>query len=483
MSPAHRTGTGAGGVRQRRIYGLETEYGLTSTPRGDRAVGPEEVARSMFRSMIAWGRSSNVFLGNGARIYLDVGSHPEYATAECDDLYDLLAHDAAGNVMVEQLRQQASDHLAAEGTPVEIYLFKNNVDSFGNSYGSHENYLVDRQVDLHRYYEAIMPFLVTRQLIAGAGHLSRAGIDERPEHAGAGPMTYRLSQRADQMWDTVSSATTRSRPMINTRDEPHGDPELYRRLHVIVGDSSMAEPSTLLKVGATELVLRLVEARVELPALGLDNPNLAIRQVSQDLDGRAVVDLSTGRTIDALSMQQAYLQAVLDHRDRLGELSPGLEHALALWTRTLAALEAGDLDTLARDVDWAIKLRLLRRFAERHGLDLEHPRMAQVAVAYHDITPGRGLFMLLQESGQVNRIVDDAAIERALTVPPPTRARLRGRFIDAAREAGVDYLADWMHLRLTRGTRTKALTLRDPFVDTDERVDRLVESMHQPLWD
>lgn len=471
-----------GQARTRRIYGLETEYGLTSQARGARGVGPEEVARQMFRGMIAWGRSSNVFLGNGSRIYLDVGSHPEYATAECDDLYDLVAHDAAGNRMVEDLRRLATDQLAADGTPVEVFLFKNNVDSAGNSYGCHENYLVDRVVDLNRYYRMILPFLVSRQLVAGSGHLSRTRLYERPERGGDGPTVYQLSQRADQMWDTVSSATTRARPMINTRDEPHGDPELYRRLHVIVGDSSMSQTTTLLKVGATELVLRLVEARVELPDLTLDNPSLAIRQISRDLTGRTPVELANGRTASALEIQQAYLQAVLDHRDRLGPMQPALEQALDLWQRTLTALEAGDQEALSRDIDWAIKHRLISRYADRHGLPLDSPRLAQVDLAYHDIAEGRGLFRLLEAHGEVNRVVDDAAIEAALTTPPPTRARLRGAFIDAARAAGVDFLADWMHLRINRGNQTRALTLRDPFRDTDDRVDALIAALDEPRW-
>ncbi|SDB84707.1 proteasome accessory factor A [Raineyella antarctica] len=471
-----------GTARSRRIYGLETEYGLTSRPRGQRSVGPEEIARQMFRGMIAWGRSSNVFLGNGSRIYLDVGSHPEYATAECDDLYDLVAHDAVGNRLVEDLRRLATDQLAQDGTPVEIFLFKNNVDSAGNSYGCHENYLVDRSVDINRYYRLILPFLVSRQLIAGAGHLSRTRLYERPDRGGDGPAVFQLSQRADQMWDTVSSATTRSRPMINTRDEPHGDPELYRRLHVIVGDSSMSQTTTLLKVGATELVLRLAEARIELPDLTLDNPNLAIRQISRDLTGRTPVELANGRTTTGLEIQSAYLQAVLDHQDRLGPMQPGLLRALELWQRTLTAIGAGDLDTLSRDIDWAIKHRLISRYADRHGLAPDSPRLAQLDLAYHDIADGRGLFRLLDAHGEVSRVVDDAAIERALTTPPPTRARLRGAFIDAARAAGVDYLADWMHLRINRGNQTRALTLRDPFQHTDERVDAMIAALDEPLW-
>src|SRR5664280_2963106 len=237
---------------ERRIYGLENEYGVTCTFRGQRRLSPDEVARYLFRRVVSWGRSSNVFLKNGARLYLDVGSHPEYATPECDSLVDLVTHDKAGERTLEGLLMDAERRLREEGIAGDIYLFKNNTDSAGNSYGCHENYLVGRAGEFQRLSDILIPFLVSRQVTCGAGKITTTS-------RGA---TFCLSQRADHIWEGVSSATTRSRPIINSRVEPHADAEKYRRLHVIVGDSNMSETTTMLKVGSADLVLRMIEAGV-----------------------------------------------------------------------------------------------------------------------------------------------------------------------------------------------------------------------------
>src|ERR1700709_1223019 len=234
----------------RRIYGLENEYGVTCTFKGQRRRCADRFARYLFRKVVSWGRSSNVFLRNGARLYLDVGSHPEYATPECDDIIDLVAHDKAGERVLEGLLVDAERRLHDEGIAGDVYLFKNNTDSAGNSYGCHENYLVSRHGEFSRLADVLIPFLVTRQIICGAGK-----VTQTPRGA-----SYSVSQRAEHIWEGVSSATTRSRPIINTRDQPPPDAQRFRRLHVIVGDSNMNETTTLLKVGATHLVLRMIEA-------------------------------------------------------------------------------------------------------------------------------------------------------------------------------------------------------------------------------
>ncbi|MFL6026834.1 MAG: proteasome accessory factor PafA2 family protein, partial [Friedmanniella sp.] len=250
----------------RRIYGLETEYGVACTSGGTRRLTPDEVARYLFRRVVTWGRSSNVFLRNGSRIYLDVGSHPEYATAECDDLVQLVNHDRAGERILEDLIVDAEQRLASENIAGDIYLFKNNTDSAGNSYGCHENYLVSRAGEFSRLADVLIPFLVSRQIICGAGK-----IQQTPRGT-----IFSVSQRAEHIWEGVSSATTRSRPIINTRDEPHADAERYRRLHVIVGDSNMNESTTLLKVGSADLVLRMMEQGITFKDLTLENPIRAI---------------------------------------------------------------------------------------------------------------------------------------------------------------------------------------------------------------
>ncbi|HVF12638.1 MAG TPA: proteasome accessory factor PafA2 family protein, partial [Actinomycetota bacterium] len=253
---------------ERRIFGLENEYGVTCTFRGQRRLSPDEVARYLFRRVVSWGRSSNVFLENGARLYLDVGSHPEYATPECDDIRELVAHDKAGERILESLVNGAEMRLREEGIAGQVYLFKNNTDSAGNSYGCHENYLVNRYGEFGKLAELLIPFFVSRQVFSGAGKVLQT----------ARGALYCISQRAEHIWEGVSSATTRSRPIINTRDEPHADAEKFRRLHVIVGDSNMSEYSTWIKLATTAVLLRMLEEGIPMRDLSLENPIRAIRE-------------------------------------------------------------------------------------------------------------------------------------------------------------------------------------------------------------
>ncbi|MDQ1678198.1 MAG: proteasome accessory factor [Actinomycetota bacterium] len=311
---------------ERRIFGIETEYGVTCTFRGQRRLSPDEVARYLFRRVVSWGRSSNVFLRNGARLYLDVGSHPEYATPECDSVTDLVVHDRAGERILEGLLVDAERRLRDEGIAGDIYLFKNNTDSAGNSYGCHENYLVGRHGEFSRLADVLIPFLVTRQILCGAGK-----VLQTPRGA-----VYCVSQRAEHIWEGVSSATTRSRPIINTRDEPHADAERYRRLHVIVGDSNMNEATTLLKVGSADLVLRMIEQGVQFVDLTLENPIRAIREISHDLTGTRPVRLAAGRSASALHIQREYYTRAVDFLARNGE-DASSKRVLELWGRTLDA--------------------------------------------------------------------------------------------------------------------------------------------------
>jgi proteasome accessory factor A len=452
---------------QRRIFGVETEFGVTCTFHGQRRLSPDEVARYLFRRVVSWGRSSNVFLRNGARLYLDVGSHPEYATAECDDLAQLVAHDKAGERILEDLLVDAERRLVDEGIGGDIYLFKNNTDSAGNSYGCHENYLVARAGEFSRIADVLLPFLVTRQLIAGAGK-----VLQTPRGA-----VFCLSQRAEHIWEGVSSATTRSRPIINTRDEPHADAERYRRLHVIVGDSNMSEVTTLLKVGSAGLVLEMIEAGVQFRDFTLDNPIRAIREISHDLTGRRTVRLAGGREASALDIQREYYERAVEHVAARGSEDPTTTRVLELWGRVLQAVESQKLSLIDREIDWAIKNRLIERYRNRDGIDLANPRIAQLDLAYHDIRRGRGVFDLLQRKGLVDRVTDDGEIELAKDTPPQTtRAKLRGDFIAAAQAAGRDFTVDWVHLKLNDQAQRTVLC-KDPFRSVDERVDRLIASL------
>ena len=451
---------------QRRIFGIETEFGVTCTFHGQRRLSPDEVARYLFRRVVSWGRSSNVFLRNGSRLYLDVGSHPEYATAECDDLAQLVTHDKAGERILEDLLVDAERRLADEGIGGDIFLFKNNTDSAGNSYGCHENYLVARAGEFSRIADVLLPFLVTRQLVCGAGK-----VLQTPRGA-----VYCLSQRAEHSWEGVSSATTRSRPIINTRDEPHADAERYRRLHVIVGDSNMSEVTTLLKVGTANLVLEMVEEGVAFRDFTLDNPIRAIREISHDLTGRRGVRLAGGREASALDIQREYYTRAAEHVARRGS-DPLTDRVMELWDRTLGAVEQGDLSLIDREIDWAIKHRLVERYRAKHQMDLSNPRIAQLDLAYHDIRRGRGLFDLLQRKALVDRVTDDGEIEAAKDTPPATtRAKLRGDFIAAAQAAGRDFTVDWVHLKLNDQAQRTVLC-KDPFRAVDDRVERLIASL------
>ena len=452
----------------RRIFGLETEYGVTCTFRGQRRLSPDEVARYLFRRVVSWGRSSNVFLVNGSRLYLDVGSHPEYATAECDSIPQLIAHDKAGERILEGLVVDAELRLREEGINGDIYLFKNNTDSAGNSYGCHENYLVERHGEFARMADRLIPFLISRQLIVGAGK-----VLQTPHGA-----VYCISQRADHIWEGVSSATTRSRPIINTRDEPHADADKYRRLHVIVGDSNMSETTTMLKVGATDLVLRMLEAGVVMRDLTLENPIRAIREMSHDITGKRTVRLANGRELSALAMQVEFFEKASDFADRRGlTADPTIARVLELWGRTLKAVDGEDMSLIDREIDWAIKWRMIDRYMTKHDLDLAHPRIAQLDLAYHDISRTRGLFNRLEQRGLVERVVRDIDVFEAKAVAPQTtRAKLRGDFIRRAQERHRDFTVDWVHLKLNDQAQRTVLC-KDPFANEDERVTRLIAAM------
>lgn len=451
---------------ERRIFGLENEYGVTCTLRGQRRLSPDEVARYLFRRVVSWGRSSNVFLENGARLYLDVGSHPEYATPECDSLLDVVTHDKAGERILENLVASAEVRMREEGIKGSIYLFKNNTDSAGNSYGCHENYLTVRSDEFSRYAEVLIPFLVSRQIYVGAGKVLQTA---------RGPI-YCISQRAEHIWEGISSATTRSRPIINTRDEPHADAEKYRRLHVIVGDSNMSEYTTFLKIGTTAIMLRMLEdSNFVLRDLSLENSIRAIREISHDITCERKVRLANGRELSALDIQREYCTKARRYFEARG-LPPEEELALEMWEHVLEGIEKDPL-SLDRECDWVIKHNLIESYRQRHGLSLSHPQVSLLDLQYHDVNTSRGIFYRMQNRGMVERMVSDESIEHGESNPPATtRAKLRGEFIAKAKEKKRDFTVDWVHLKLNDQAQRTVL-LKDPFKSEDERVDRLIESL------
>jgi proteasome accessory factor A len=449
----------------RRIFGLENEYGVTCTLRGQRRLSPDEVARYLFRRVVSWGRSSNVFLENGARLYLDVGSHPEYATPECDSIEDVVAHDKAGERILEGLVSGAEERLEEEGIRGEIYVFKNNTDSAGNSYGCHENYLVSRHKDFHRTVDVLIPFLVTRQIFVGAGKLTQT-----PRGTG-----YSVAQRADHIWEGVSSATTRSRPIINTRDEPHADAERYRRLHVIAGDSNMSEYATFVKVGTMVALLQMIERDVVFRDLTLENPIRAIREVSHDSTCTRKLRLANGRELSALDIQWEYLDRAMRFARHPG-FPAEVQAAVDRWEHLLTGLEKDPM-TLDREVDWVMKYKLLERYSTKRGISLSDPRMSMMDLAYHDVDRTRGLYYMMENAGLTDRIVSDEKVADAVVrAPQTTRARLRGAFIKAAKAKKRDFTVDWVHLKLNDQAQ-RTVMCKDPFKSEDERVDKLIASL------
>lgn len=449
---------------KRRVGGLETEFGLLAvTADGRQALEPEAAARELFRPVVAWGRSSNVFLTNAGRLYLDVGSHPEYATAECDDPWDIVAQERAGERELHALVREANARLKSDGRDARIHLFKNNADSQGNSFGSHENYLVERKGEFTRLPALLLPFLITRQIVTGAG-----GVLD-----GEGGPVFGFSLRADHMWETVSSATTRARPIINTRDEPHGDPSRYRRLHVISGDSTMSEVSTWLRFAMTFAVLRFIEDGHAFADFELADPISDIRRIARDLTASEPLQLKNGGVSTALSIQRAYFSALERTYD---DLDPRM---MDTWDRGLRALETGNFSLVNRELDWAIKHELFTTVADRRGLALNAPEIQRLELAYHDIDPDRGVFYALERRGLATSVLSDERIEAARRVgPATTRAYLRSRVLTLAREKGIDVAVDWTTVR-PNTPGALPITLLDPFEVENPEIDRLLDSLEE----
>ncbi|HEY5104526.1 MAG TPA: Pup--protein ligase [Acidimicrobiales bacterium] len=452
----------------RRIFGVETEYGITFSLRGQRRLSPDEVSRFLFRKVVAWGRSSNVFLENGSRLYLDVGSHPEYATAECDSLDDLVAQDKAGESILRELVGYAQAQLSEEGIRGDIFLFKNNTDSTGNSYGCHENYCIERIEDLSRLEEMFIPFLISRQIFTGAGKVV----------TNAKGTAYSMSQRAEHIWEAISSATTRSRPIINTRDEPHADPEKYRRLHVIVGDSNMSEFATYLKVGTAAVVLAMIEDKTTVMRdYSMASPINALRDISYDLWSKEPVKLLNGRDLTALEIQEDLCERA-ELFLQTHELPADQVNAVKLWREVIEQYRSDPM-ALADRVDWIAKLQIIDRERERSGIELSDPKIALIDLLYHDTNFDRGLYYRRAARGHYQRMVSEEQIEHATTTPPATtRAHMRGTFIQAAKQWRRDYTVDWVHLKLNDEMQRTVL-LKDPFKSTDERFQKLLASLER----
>jgi Pup amidohydrolase len=359
---------------------------------------------------------ANVILTNGARLYVD-HAHPEYSTPECTNPRDAVIWDKAG----ERIMARAAEHATSIPGTQPIQLYKNNTDNKGASYGCHENYLMARATPFADIVRHLTPFFVSRQVVCGAGRVG-LGQDGR-KHA------FQISQRADYFEVEVGLETTLKRPIINTRDEPHADAERYRRLHVIIGDANMSEISTYLKLGSTALVLAMIEERFLSVELTVDNPVQALHAVSHDPGLRALVPLKSGRRMTAVQLQMEYLEQARKYvEDRFGaDVDDITADVLDRWESVLTRLE-GDPMSLSKELDWVAKLELMEGYRNRDGLDWDAPRLHLVDLQYSDVRLDRGLYNRLAERGRMHRLVEEPAVQRAMTDPPEdTRAYFRGR--------------------------------------------------------
>ena len=355
----------------------------------------------------------NVILPNGSRYYVD-HAHPEYSSPECMDARCAVVWDKAGERILEA-SIHAAQSIIAEGE--RVFIYKNNSDGKGNSYGCHENYLVDRAVPFPMLVKHLMPFFVSRQVFTGAG---KVGAEN-----GAEQVDYQISQRADFFEVEVGLETTFKRPIINTRDEPHADPEKYRRLHVIVGDANMSEISTYLKVGSTALILKMIEDEFIADDFSLAEPVRSMRTVSHDPSCRASFELADGRTVTAVDLQWEYLRLAKKYAQD-NEATEVDEDVLERWESVLEALERDPM-ALADQLDWVAKLQLLDAYRERDSLPWDHSKLKMIDLQYHDVRREKGLYYKLESSGKIQRLASEDEVAYAIDHPPEdTRAYFRG---------------------------------------------------------
>ena len=459
-----------------RIYGLETEYGVFAQPLNydcpTTVPTPGECVKELFEYMPLSNRTTNYFLPNGSRLYVDIGEHPEYASAECDTIYDLVANDRAGEELLRRMLVRANESFKEKNIEAVIHLFKNNVDSVGNTFGCHENYLFSRKADFDKSITSLVSFFITRQILTGAGH-----VKQTPDGKGK----FVFSPRAEYMSELTSADTTRERPIINTKDEPHGDSQLYRRLHVLCSDSNICDFSTMLKMALTGLVLDFLESGNDLCDFELSDPISALHEISDDFTGTVKVDLKDGRKLSAVQIQTEIItvleEYLLTKNCDLADETDVYVQALRLAKDGLEAIVSRDFSKVDTKLDWAIKHKLFEHYALKHGVELSSPLIARLNLAYHDLDLKLGLAPALRKRGIMSEYVSESDVLAAMDLPPQgCRAKVRGDFIRKALSLGFDITVNWTGVRLNNPYRPM-IDLLDPFANSNCEVEALMADL------
>ena len=442
-------------VSSSTLWDYENENPLLDA-RGFEADGERERPGSDYNKIL------NKLLANGGRFYVD-GAHPEYSTPECSNAKELVLYEKAGERILELAVEFANRR--KEGSRFSIY--KNNTDHKGNSYGYHENYLVDRAVPFDKLTEQLIPFFVTRPIFAGSG---KVGSDTK-----ADTVPYQISQRADFFEVLVDLNTMVKRPLMNTRDEPHADPSRYRRLHVIVGDANMSEVTTYLKVGTLMLVLTMIENGRYVDGVALDNPVRSMKDISRDLTLKETHRMQKGGQWTAIEIQRRYLEAAESHLAQ--NTDPITRDILTRWRTVLDQL-AEEPRQLAREIDWIIKRDLMESYMERKGCSWRDPRVFMMDLQYHDVVRQNGLYYTLERANRVERLVLPEEVELAQVTPPEgTRAYFRGNCLKKFQKDV--YAASWSTMLFhTSNGVIKKVPLMDPFKGNKERVGSLLDKAH-----
>ena len=406
---------------------------------------------------------SDLVLSNGARFYND-HAHPEYSTPECTTLRQIVAHEKAGERILAECARRRNLKLPETET---VRLYKNNTDFAGHSYGCHDNYLMRRDVPWERLVAGVLPFLVTRQIFAGAGKM---GIEAESGAAQSG--VFQISQRADFFSVLVSIDTMNKRPLVNTRDEPHADVNRYRRLHVIIGDSNMSEWATALKIGTTALVLDLIE-RGEAPRIEIAQPVEATKAISRDQDYHWTIELSDGHKISAIDVQRLYLKAA----QKIGGGDAETKWLLEEWETVLNDLQR-DIALTHDRVDWVAKKFLLSEFRDEEKLSWSDPWLQAIDLEYHNIFPEQGLFYELVRQGSMRSTVTEEEIKDAIFAPPETtRAFFRGRSVARFNHAITSIQWDEIAFKSRAGSQL----VRLPEPARDARLEELNTLVRQEM--